>query len=72
MSFNVADIHPHDVGSILDGDGIAVRAGFHCAQPFMHYLGVGGTVRCSFYLYNTSDEIDRLVTGVRKAMRMFG
>ena len=72
VSFNVADVHPHDVGSILDGEGIAVRAGFHCAQPFMRHLGVGGTVRCSFYLYSTFEEVDRMVVGLDKVMRTFG
>jgi cysteine desulfurase/selenocysteine lyase len=71
VSFNVGDIHPHDVGAILDGEGIAVRAGFHCAQPFMRHLGVSGTVRASFYLYNTTEEIDRLVVGLDRAIRTF-
>jgi cysteine desulfurase/selenocysteine lyase len=71
VSFNVGDVHPHDVGAVLDSEGIAVRAGFHCAQPFMRHLGVGGTVRCSFYLYNTHEEIDRLVVALDKVKGMF-
>lgn len=60
-SFNVEGVHAHDVGSFLDQKGIAVRTGFHCAQPLMKHFGVTGTVRASFYLYNTRDEIDRFI-----------
>lgn len=72
VSFNVADIHPHDLASILDGEGIAIRAGHHCTQPLMRALGVGSTARASFYLYNTRDEVDALVAGIGRAMRLFG
>jgi cysteine desulfurase / selenocysteine lyase len=71
LSFVVEGVHPHDVGTILDRDGIAVRAGHHCAQPLMRRLGVGGTVRASFGLYNTEAEVDALagsLRGVRKVM----
>lgn len=71
LSFNLDDLHPHDVGAILDGEGIAVRTGFHCAQPLMRFFGVPGTVRASFYLYNTREEIDRLADGLLKAKDVF-
>lgn len=70
VSFNVAGVHPHDLAALLDRDGIAVRAGNHCAQPLMRWLDVVATARASFYLYNTLDEIDRLVEGVRKAKKV--
>jgi len=72
VSFTVDDLHPHDVGTVLDGEGIAIRAGHHCAQPLMRKLGIHATARASVYLYNTTDEIDRLVEGVDKAQRFFG
>jgi len=72
LSMNVGDIHPHDVGTILDSEGIAVRTGFHCAQPFMRYLGIHGTVRASFYLYNTRDDVDRLVAALSRVQEVFG
>ena len=70
LSFNVAAIHPYDLGSILDQVGIAVRTGHHCAQPIMDFFKIPGTVRASFSFYNTFEEIDRLVEGVRKAVVM--
>lgn len=70
ISFNLEGIHPYDVGSILDQLGIAVRTGHHCAQPIMDYFKIPGTVRASFSFYNTKEEIDRLVAGVRKAQAM--
>jgi cysteine desulfurase/selenocysteine lyase len=72
VSFIVEDVHPHDVGTVLDLYGIAVRAGHHCAQPLMKRYGVPGTVRASFALYNTPGEVDRLVAGVREARKVFG
>jgi len=72
MTFNLGDIHPHDVSTILDSEGIAVRAGHHCAQPLMKWLNVTATARASFYLYNTEDEVDRLVAGLLKAKEYFG
>jgi cysteine desulfurase / selenocysteine lyase len=70
ISFNVGDIHPYDMGSILDKLGIAVRTGHHCAQPIMNYFGIPGTIRASFAFYNTKEEIDALVAGVKKAQMM--
>ena len=72
VSFNVANIHPYDIGSILDKLGIAVRTGHHCAQPIMDYYQIPGTVRASFSFYNTKAEIDVLVKGVRRAVMMLG
>jgi cysteine desulfurase/selenocysteine lyase len=65
-SFAMAGVHPHDVGSLLDQQGIAVRTGFHCAQPLMDHFGVTGTVRASFYLYNTREEVDRFVSALSR------
>lgn len=72
VTFNVGDVHPHDLSTVLDAEGIAVRAGHHCCQPLMKWLNVSATARASFYLYNTKDEIDRLVEGVLKAKEYFG
>ena len=71
VSFNVGDIHHLDMGTLLDRLGIAVRTGHHCAQPLMDRLGISGTVRASFALYNTKDEIDTLVAGIRRVSQMF-
>lgn len=71
VSFLVGDIHHLDMGTLLDRLGIAVRTGHHCAQPLMDHLGILGTVRASFALYNTKDEVDALVDGVRRVSRMF-
>jgi cysteine desulfurase/selenocysteine lyase len=71
VSFTLEGVHAHDVGTILDHDGIAVRAGHHCAMPVMAQFGVAGTARASFALYNTLDEIDALVSGIEKVRRMF-
>lgn len=71
ISFNLRDIHHLDVGTLLDRLGIAVRTGHHCAQPLMEQLGVSGTVRASFALYNTKAEIDELITALQKINRMF-
>lgn len=70
ISFNVGSLHPYDLGSILDQMGIAVRTGHHCAQPIMDFFEIPGTVRASFSFYNTFEEVDRLVEGVRKAVLM--
>jgi cysteine desulfurase/selenocysteine lyase len=72
VSFNVADIHPHDVAQVLDIDGVAIRAGHHCCQPLMGKLGVAATNRASFYVYTVPEEIDRLVEGVLRAKQLFG
>ncbi len=72
LSFLVEGIHPHDLGTILDTEGVAIRAGHHCAMPLMTRFGIPGTVRASFALYNESRDIDALVAGVRKAQKLFG
>ncbi len=72
LSFVLDDVHPHDLGTILDGDGIAVRAGHHCAQPLMARFGIPATTRASFAVYNTREEIDVLVEGIKKARKVFG
>jgi cysteine desulfurase/selenocysteine lyase len=71
LSFVIEDIHPHDIGTILDQDGVAIRAGHHCCQPLMARLGVPATARASFALYNTREEIDTLVASVRAAKAVF-
>ncbi len=71
ISFTVDGVHPHDVGTLLDADGIAVRAGHHCAQPLMRKLGVAATVRASLYLYNSPHEVDALAEGVARAKAFF-
>ena len=72
VSFTIADVHPHDLATILDGDGVCIRAGHHCAQPLMRRLDVPATARASFYVYNDSSDIDALVEGVLKAKEIFG
>lgn len=71
VTFNLKGIHPHDVATALDTEGIAVRAGHHCAQPLMNWLNQTATARASMYLYNTEEDIDRLVEGLRKAKEFF-
>jgi cysteine desulfurase/selenocysteine lyase len=71
ISFNLEGIHPHDVGTILDREGVAVRAGHHCCQPLMRRMGVAATTRASFYLYNTREEVDGLVRGLGEVNRIF-
>lgn len=71
VTFNLNDVHPHDVATVLDMSGIAVRAGHHCAQPLMKWLEVSATARASFYLYNGESDIDRLVEGLRSAKEYF-
>ncbi len=71
LSFYVGDVHPHDVGTILDQDGVAVRTGHHCAQPLMQRLGVPATARASFAFYNTFEEVDALAAAVRKVQQLF-
>jgi cysteine desulfurase/selenocysteine lyase len=72
ISFYVGDVHPHDVGTILDHEGVAVRTGHHCAQPVMQRFGVPATARASFAFYNTFDEVDALAAAVRKVQKLFG
>ena len=71
ISFNLAGLHPHDVATALDYEGVAVRAGHHCAQPLLSYLGVAATVRASFYLYNTKADCDKLVEALQKTKEFF-
>ncbi|MEH7250306.1 cysteine desulfurase [Neobacillus niacini] len=71
VTFNISDVHPHDVATVLDAEGIAVRAGHHCAQPLMKWLKASATARASFYLYNTEDDIDKLVEGLVKTKEYF-
>ncbi len=71
VSFNLGEIHPHDVAQVLDLEGVAIRAGHHCCQPLMQKLGVAATNRASFYLYTLPEEIDRLVDGLHKARKVF-
>jgi cysteine desulfurase/selenocysteine lyase len=72
LSFIMEGVHPHDVGTILDQEGIAIRTGHHCAQPVMHRFGVPATARASFGLYNTKEEVDVLVRGINKVKEVFG
>ena len=70
ITFNVKDVHPHDVATILDSEGVAVRAGHHCAQPLMKYLGQNATCRTSFYLYNTREDVDRWIEALKKVRKV--
>lgn len=72
LSFTLQGVHPHDVGTILNEDGVAVRTGHHCAQPVMKRFGIPATARASFYLYNTFAEVDALVAGIRRVQKIFG
>jgi cysteine desulfurase / selenocysteine lyase len=72
LSFVVEGIHPHDIGTILDQEGIAVRTGHHCAQPVMDFYGIPATVRASLGLYNTKEEIDALVSGIQTVKEILG
>ncbi|TFJ91745.1 cysteine desulfurase [Lentibacillus salicampi] len=72
VTFNLGDVHPHDAATVLDAEGIAVRAGHHCAQPLMKWLEVSATARASFYLYNTEEDVDRLFDGLLKTKEYFG
>ena len=71
IPFNLENIHPHDLAKFLDTDGICIRAGHHCAQPIMNKLGVSATARASFYLYNTKEDIEKLVESIKKTVRIF-
>ena len=71
ISFNINGVHPHDVASILDSEGVCVRSGNHCAQPLMRFLGIDSTCRASFYFYNTKEDVDKLVKALNKAYEMF-
>ena len=71
VSFLVGNIHPADLGTILDHLGIAIRTGHHCAQPLIDHFGIPGTVRASFAAYNTTEEVDTLIEGIKRAAKMF-
>jgi cysteine desulfurase/selenocysteine lyase len=71
LPFTLGDAHPHDISTILDAEGVAVRAGHHCAQLVMKRFGVSSTARASFYLYNGTDDVDRLVEGLEVVRRIF-
>jgi cysteine desulfurase/selenocysteine lyase len=72
LSFTMNDVHPHDLATILDGEGVCIRAGHHCAQPLMRRLDVPATARASFYVYNDEADIDALIAGIVKAREIFG
>jgi cysteine desulfurase/selenocysteine lyase len=72
LSFVLEGIHPHDVGTILDSEGVAIRAGHHCAMPVMTRFGIPGTARASFAVYNTHAEVDALMAAIRKTQKLFG
>jgi cysteine desulfurase/selenocysteine lyase len=72
LSFTMENAHPHDIGTILDRGGVAVRAGHHCAQPLMERFGISGTARASFALYNGFDDVDALASGLRRVREIFG
>lgn len=72
ISFTLADIHPHDLATILDHEGVAIRAGHHCTQPLMRRLNVSATARASFYVYNTEEDVEALVAALQKALTLFG
>jgi cysteine desulfurase/selenocysteine lyase len=72
LSFTLAGVHPHDVGTVLDQEGVAVRTGHHCAQPVMQHFGVAATTRASFAIYNTRDEVDRMIAALHRVNEIFG
>jgi cysteine desulfurase/selenocysteine lyase len=72
LSFEVEGVHPHDVGTILDETGVAIRAGHHCAQPLMRHLGVEATARASFGIYSDDSDVDALVLGLERVRKIFG
>jgi cysteine desulfurase / selenocysteine lyase len=72
VSFAMEGVHPHDIGTILDEEGVAIRAGHHCAQPLMEYLGVPATARASYGIYNDESDVAALVRGIERVQRIFG
>lgn len=72
ITFNLGDVHPHDVATVLDAQGVAIRAGHHCCQPLMRWLKVSSTARASFYLYNTEEDVDRLISALIQTKEYFG
>ncbi len=71
ISFNLHDVHPHDIATIVDREGIAIRSGHHCAQVLMERLDVAATNRASFYIYNTKDDVDKLIQSLAKVSELF-
>jgi cysteine desulfurase/selenocysteine lyase len=71
VSFVMDGVHPHDIGTVLDQEGVAIRTGHHCTQPVMDFFGVPATARASFALYNTRDDVDRLATALRQVRKVF-
>ncbi|VDZ34674.1 Selenocysteine lyase [Staphylococcus aureus] len=71
ITFNLQDVHPHDVATAVDTEGVAVRAGHHCAQPLMKWLNVSSTARASFYIYNTKEDIDQLINALKQTKEFF-
>jgi cysteine desulfurase/selenocysteine lyase len=72
VSFSMEGVHPHDIGTILDEEGVAIRAGHHCAQPLMEHLGLPATARASFGIYNDESDVAALVRGLERVKRIFG
>ncbi|MCL4866146.1 MAG: aminotransferase class V-fold PLP-dependent enzyme, partial [Gemmatimonadales bacterium] len=72
VSFTMDGVHPHDIGTVLDTEGVAIRAGHHCAQPLMQRMGVQSTARASFCAFNTREDVDALVAGLGKVREVFG
>ena len=71
ISFNFHDVHPHDIATIVDRDGVAIRSGHHCAQVLMERLDVAATNRASFYIYNTKEDVDKLIESLEKVSKLF-
>lgn len=71
VCFNLAEVHPHDLAQVLDQEGVAIRAGHHCAQPLMEWLGVSSTARASFYIYNTTEDVDAFIAALKKSEEFF-
>jgi len=72
VSFTMEGVHPHDIGTILDSEGIAIRTGHHCAMPIMQFFGLPATARASFGCYNNAQDVERLAQGLRKVRELFG
>ena len=70
LSFNIKGLHPHDVASLLSDDNVCIRGGHHCAMPLMSKLGINGTCRAIFYLYNTYEDVDKLIESINKAIKI--
>ena len=71
ISFNIKGIHPHDVATVLNNNGVCIRSGNHCAQPLLRYMGIDSTCRASFYIYNTKEDVDKLIEALYKTKEMF-